>query len=515
MPNFNIVQDRNNALIKIPRFNYKSSENTIRFCQTGCNLEFSFSNIESANVKNDGNFFSITPGTPNTNNYIMWNGSGTNGQVMTRFDLNEINFFAPTKDIVSQITPNNTIQYYFTFVNSENTNIMIVISIIGQSNNTGAIQTNGYKLLNSLAEQIPLNGDSSVLGKLSNFNLGSLLPNNKSFFSTLISDSSIQYISLTNIVDVPITFFNNLISRVVGSTQAYESKANSYKQSIPQNPPGSIIFYTENTLPIGADQAYVCNSNCDRVVGDAASLPVIGTRTTTEGTPTMPASTLTAKSTTGKPKTPSEECEEEEMWPGGVTNVRIKSASGKNIDGSNKSNTDARDDANKNEIKSSMDQGIIITLFILGMVIGFIAIFFILCRKFNLPFFKSIFTREFWDIQNAGWISLGFFAIVSLIVCLSFTLSIYIQQFNIENKPEGDKTDIDKIIEKKKAYIPLIVGISVYTIILVIIIRKSWNNISSSNGSSNGSFGSNRSSNGSFGSNGSSGSFGSSGSSGS
>jgi len=479
MANFSIVQTRDQALLNIPRINYKKSQTAIILCQFGCNLEFNFSNIQNASLYNDGNFFTITP--DGSNNYINWAGSNINGQEKIRFDLKEISFFAPTKDIIiSDINNNykNTIQYYFTFVNSNNTNIMIVASIIGKLNNTGSIQTNGYTLLNSLADQIPLNGDLISLSNLSNFNLGTLLPDNKTYYNTLTNNNTIHYLSLTNIVDIPINFFNNLISRVIGSTQAYERKITSYIQDPPQNPSNIIIFITEDKRPISASEAYVCNSNCDRVIGSASLLtPEIGKRTTVQGTPnTSPTSNIRLNNQPIKPQ--EEKCEEEEIWPGSVTNVRIKSAYGQNINNSNNPKI------TNNDIKSSMEQGTIITLFIIGMIIGIIAIFFVLCKKFNLSFFWGIFTRYFWDVQNIGWIILGLFAIIVLVFCLSFTLDIYIQQFKIENIPDEDKTPMDKIIEKKKAYIPLIIGLSVYIIVFVILFRKAWDNIGSSYGSS-------------------------------
>ena len=52
----------------------------------------------------------------NSNNYINWNGSGASGQNMIRFDLKEIKFSAPARDVVGSITYNKSIQFYFTFV---------------------------------------------------------------------------------------------------------------------------------------------------------------------------------------------------------------------------------------------------------------------------------------------------------------------------------------------------------------------------------------------------------------
>ena len=116
---------------------------------------------------------------------------------MIRFDLKEIKFSAPAKDVVGSITYNKSIQFYFTFVNSTYPNIMIVISIIGQVNNVGSTMTDGFVLLETLASQIPTRNQIKNVSNLGNVNLGNLLPTNKSFFSTIIDESTIQYISMT------------------------------------------------------------------------------------------------------------------------------------------------------------------------------------------------------------------------------------------------------------------------------------------------------------------------------
>ena len=203
MANFTLETNRNTAIANIPRIKFQLPQSTsgsisstttpIYFCQTGCQLEFQFSNITGAQLKNDGNYFTIIP-TGDSNNYISWNGSGASGQNMIRFDLKEIKFSAPARDIVGSITYNKSIQFYLTFVNSTYPNIMIVISIIGQSNNVGRAQSDGFILLNALSNQIPLRNDVKTVSNLGNVNLGNLLPPNKSFFSTLINGNNIQWL---------------------------------------------------------------------------------------------------------------------------------------------------------------------------------------------------------------------------------------------------------------------------------------------------------------------------------
>ena len=129
MANFNLEANRNTAIQNIPRLTFQLPQSTtganpstttpILFCQIGCQLDFQFKDISSATLKNNGTYFTITP-TDNSENYINWNGSGANGQKMIRFDLKEILFSAPAKDVVNSISYNRSIQFYLTFVPSVN-----------------------------------------------------------------------------------------------------------------------------------------------------------------------------------------------------------------------------------------------------------------------------------------------------------------------------------------------------------------------------------------------------------
>jgi len=195
MSNFTLETNRNTAIQNIPRLTFQAPQTTtganpstnspIFFCQIGCQLDFQFTNINSATLKNDGTYFTIIP-ADNSNNYINWNGSGASGQNMIRFDLKEIKFSAPARDVVNSITYNRSIQFYYTFVNTTYPNIMIVITIIGQANNVGNALTDGFILLRSLTNQIPLRNETRTVSNLRNVNIGKLLPTNKSFFSTQI-----------------------------------------------------------------------------------------------------------------------------------------------------------------------------------------------------------------------------------------------------------------------------------------------------------------------------------------
>jgi hypothetical protein len=446
-----------------------STINPVYFCQIGCQLEFQFTNITSAQLKNNGTYFTIIP-TGNSNNYINWNGSGVSGQDMTRFDLQEINFSTPARDVVGSITYNRSIQYFFTFVNSNYPNIMIVITVIGQANNVGTAQSDGFVLLNSLSNQIPLRNEIKTVSNLSNVNLGFLLPPNKSFFSTLISNNTIQYISMTRIIDIPNIFLDNLISRVVGSTEGYQTKVNQYIQNIPTNPLGTIIFYTENVKPINSDQAYVCNSNCDRVVGDATMLqPSFGTSNTVRSassgsTPTVPGGALSAAAAGALAQ---EECEEEYIYPGIRTNVRVLSASSS----SNLANSSDSPEVLNKEIKSSLVSGLVITLFLLIIIGGSIVIIFFLCKATNISGFRSLFSGEFWNLQNLPWIISGILGLFALIIFTGISLDMMIKNIN-----DSDNTEKDNKNANQQPWIFLIIGLSIYTICLCTLIYFSWKN---------------------------------------
>lgn len=491
MANFTLETTRNTAFTNIPRLTFQSPQSTtgatpsttdpILFCQTGCDLEFKFKNITNAKMKNDGTYFTITP-PDNSENYINWSGSGKAGFDMIRFDLKEIKIAAPARDVVGSITYNKSIQIYFSFVNSDENkkDIMIVISIIGQANNVGNAQTDGFILLNELANQIPMRNEIRAVTNLRNVNLGNLLPSNKAFFNTLIDTQKIYYISMARIIDIPENFLNNMISRVVGGQQAYQSKVNQNTQQIPSNPPGTFIFYSENLKTIGTDQAYVCNANCDRVIGDASLLqPTFGssTDTTIAGT-----STRTVRGAPGAPGAPPKEevCEEEYVYPGTRTAVKIRSAS------TPATSTDkATDKSNEKELTSS-ELGNVWVLASLSVVIFVlsIGILFAMSKASGVTSFLGFFSRELWNVPNIPFILAGLIGFITLVVGVSITMVI----LNKQNQP--DQTDKDK-----QPWIGLIVGLSVWLLCLIPLAffafkAKRYSNSSFGNSSSNYSTGS-------------------------
>jgi hypothetical protein len=490
MANFTLETSRNQAFQNIPRLTFQLPQSTtgvtpsttspILFCQTGCDLEFKFKNITNATLKNDGNFFTITP-PDNSDNYINWNGTGKDGLNMIRFNLKEVKFSAPARDIVGSISYNKSIQIYFTFVNSDPTkrDIMIVITIIGQANNVGNSQTDGFILLNALTNQIPLRNDVKNVTNLGNVNLGNLLPANKSFFNTLINGNSIQYISMARIIDIPQDFLNNMISRVLGGQQAYQLKVNQNTQQIPSNPEGTFIFYSENIKTIGADQAYVCNANCDRVVGDSKLLiPKFGASTTTT------TSSTTTRTVGGKPSdTVKEEvCEEEYVFPGTRTNVRIKSAT--------VPATSADTTKQKEISQGEFTNAIVISLFIVLIFICVAGILYALAKAADLSGIRSFFSRELWNISNVPLLISTIIGFCSIIIFTSFALDIMVKQNKIENfrvRFRSKFSSSDENEKLKKPWIFLIIGYSIYilclTPLIIIAYRKKINpygNLSSS-----------------------------------
>ena len=322
MPNYNDNDTRDNSIDQLPRmiFQLPNTEsgatsptiNPVFFCQSGCAIEYNFSNIKSCQFNNDGKKFTITPTDTANINYIMWNGTDINsGEKMTQFTLKEIYFTAPAKDHLGTNTDiiSQSIQYYFVFVNEKYNNLMICISVIGSVNNMGnAPKSNGFSMLETLATRIPSINVQSQLNNLNNFNLGTLIPPNKPFFSTLITNN-IQYIIITEVVDIPIEFFSNMATMVNGGTQLYNAKMNQNRTNIPQNSPTTILFYNENSQLLNDNQNLVCNSSCDLVPAKKIT-PTIGTYTTTQ---TEKKKEDKMKTITGT-EVPPEKCEMEEVW---------------------------------------------------------------------------------------------------------------------------------------------------------------------------------------------------------
>jgi len=322
MPNYNDNNTRDNSIDQLPRmiFQLPNTEsgatsptvNPVFFCQQGCSIDYNFSNIRSCQFNNDGKKFTITPTDTTNINYIMWNGTDINsGEKMTQFTLKEVYFTAPAKDYLGINTDfiSQSIQYYFVFVNEKYNNLMICVSVIGSVNNLGnAPKSNGFVMMETLATRIPSVNVQSQLNNLNNFNLGTLIPPNKPFFNTLITNN-IQYIIITEVVDVPISFFSNMVTMVNGGTQLYNAKMNRNRTNIPQNPATTILFYNENSKLLNDNQNFVCNSNCDLVPGKKIT-PSIGTLTTTESAK-RPERTLR---TVSGAELPPEKCETKDVW---------------------------------------------------------------------------------------------------------------------------------------------------------------------------------------------------------
>jgi len=322
MPNYNDNDTRDNSIDQLPRMIFQlpntesgatsPSDNPVFFCQSGCSIDYNFSNIKSCQFNNDGKKFTITPTDTTNINYIMWNGTDINsGEKMTQFTLKEVYFTAPAKDYLGTNNDflSQSIQYYFVFVNEKFNNLMICVSVIGSVNNLGnAPKSNGFVMMETLAKRIPSVNVQSQLNNLNNFNLGTLIPPNKPFFSTLITNN-IQYIIITEIVDVPVEFFANMSSMVNGGTQLYNAKMNQNRTNIPQNPSNTILFYNENSQILNDNQNLVCNSNCDLVPGKKIT-PTIGTYTTTQ----IEKKKEDKLRTVSGAELPPEKCEMEEVW---------------------------------------------------------------------------------------------------------------------------------------------------------------------------------------------------------
>ena len=349
MPNYNDNDTRDNSINDLPRMIFQlpntesgtalPSPNPVFFCQSGCAIDYHFSNIKSCQFNNDGKKFTITPTDTANINYIMWNGTDMNsGEKMVQFTLKEVYFTAPAKDYIgiNNEILNQSIQYYFVFVNEKYSNLMICISVIGSVNNLGnAPKSNGFVMMETLSTRIPTVNVQSDLSNLNNFNLGTLIPPNKPFFSTLITNN-IQYIIITEVVDVPIEFFSNMTTMVNGGTQLYTAKMNNFKTSIPRNPATTILFYNENSQLLD-NQNLVCNSNCDLVPAKKIT-PSIGTYTSSESEKKKEEE---KKKTISGAELSPEKCDIKKVWANQPTKPKLKDPS--KPDSSIPNLTDGRD----------------------------------------------------------------------------------------------------------------------------------------------------------------------------
>jgi len=452
MPNFNLVNERNNVIQQRPRLTFMTptpqdnsqanTQNFINFCQTGCQLEFIFANIERCTLNCSNRLFKISVPDNVKTNYILWNGrrAGRNqsGQDLVTYYLKEVYFSLPSKDLINIDSLEKTIQYYFTYTDSSG-ETMIMVSVIGQANNIGLqSKTNGYRLMETLNGFMPTGNATRDLNNLSNFNLGNLIPNEKAFFTTTIDDYHAQYIILTRIVDVPIDFFNKLVDTLLGGAQAYKTIFDSYRTP-PQNPEGTIIFFNEKLSPLGSDEGLVCDKNCNPSVARVQEASVSSVRTTEA--PSKPAAVAPSKPTAAAPAAKEEEkCEDKNVEPG-------------------------KDTAVKAAEKESLQNKVVITFIILTVLaVIFILIFVILMllkRKFgNIPVLSKAFWTMFRDPALRWWFVFGMVLIANMIISLSVGLGLWVPAV-AESLDNANKETYDKSVEQKRNVylIPLLYGL--------------------------------------------------------
>lgn len=465
MVNFNLVNERSNGVKTIPRLNFMTPEpkqnsgqsnlsNFINFCQSGCQLDFKFENISSCVLANTGEYLSITPAGVNRN-LVLWNGTDVNGLELTPFFLKEIYFMAPSKDKVTTETINQSIQYYLTFVNQQFPNLMICVSVIGQANNVGNFgKTNGFVLLETLANSIPMGpGQNTTLSNLSQFNLGALLPDNKSFFTTLVEDNNIQYIILSKIVDIPQKFFDLLVGRVLGSRNRYDALNTQLLGNPPVNEEGTIIFYNENIAPMGIDEGLICDANCSQIPGKSVLTPKIGEQKS--GGKRRPAQvageeegTFMRRSTRGGEE--EEYCVEDEVEPGSETEMELKQVIS----------------------EKALIMKVFFILFLIGAMFIFIYLTFkFLFDKFGLVdgsfVYKLVTSGAFVNPANLPWVILGGICILNVIVC--FSVGAGLGSEFIDDYFTREPTDEEEEETNNGWWISILVGLVVATAILGVI----------------------------------------------
>lgn len=465
MSNYNLVNDRTNALTKIPRLSFMTPEdqnpgsqiNTndiILFCQSGCQLEFNFSDISGCVLNNDGTYFSITPTGDAKTNYVLWNGSNIQGLEMVSFYLKEVYFGLPAKDRVNTSQLNQTIQLYFSFVSDQKSDLMICVSCIGQANNVGnAMKTNGFTLMDTLSNSIPLSPGQQVnLDGLSQFNLGALLPQTSSFFSTIILDSKTQYVMMTKIIDIPMNFFNNLVARVLGSRDKYDKQFDDFSSNPPVNPPKTILFFNENVKPVGIDDGFVCDSGCNMVPSQGQQLsPTIGGARSQNST--RPVRRVISEEDGKKIYTQTgEECIGEEMEPGSVPITQQEKIT------------------QKQDLEvQSVNVGFFIAVVLLGLVaiVFFTLMITMILNKKYPDFIASGFTRAFWkptNTKDTRWLILILFTFITLTACIIASIVCY-TQYNanaVYNSPD-EQSNLDSY------WISLVVGCAVWGLVIIII----------------------------------------------
>jgi hypothetical protein len=258
------IIDRINLIKKQPPINTSSPNKHILYCNSSggrCDLNFNYKNYDNKNtgkiiVQNTDNNYSILI---NDGSYITYNGFSLNGIVSDKYYLNEIIFFTPSKNI----NLNKVYDLEANFIHiSEDNQRCLIISLFFIVNDSDEFKNKKYYQMAkklSFNQNFPSNKNSAIELNIKNWNFQDFLPDDKSFFNTILDNGIIGMLFLKNHIEIPQLFINKIINII--DLNKFITLKNDIIKNPPINPPYVQLFYSEN-LPINPFNNYECDKDC-------------------------------------------------------------------------------------------------------------------------------------------------------------------------------------------------------------------------------------------------------------
>jgi carbonic anhydrase len=258
------INDRINLIKKQPPINTSSPNKHILYCNSSggrCDLNFNYKNYDEKNpgkiiVQNTDNNYSILI---NDGSFITYNGFSLNGIVSDKYYLNEIIFFTPSKNI----NLNKVYDLEANFIHiSEDNQRCLIISLFLIVNDSDEFKIKKYYQMAkklSFNQNFPSKKNTALELNVKNWNFEDFLPDDKSFFNTILDNGIIGMLFLKNPIEIPQLFINKIIN-IIGLNKFITLK-NEIIKNPPINPPYVQLFYSEN-LPINPFNNYECDKDC-------------------------------------------------------------------------------------------------------------------------------------------------------------------------------------------------------------------------------------------------------------
>ena len=170
--------------------------------------------------------------------------------------------FCPQKNRINNQILNNGLEINLIFTTLDKETVLN-ISILAQENNSIEYSnSDSVVFFNNLGKNLPFKNEQTEI-KLTNFNLNSIIPDNKAFYNVVMNDGVVNFLLFKEPIYFSTYFFKKFVNQVIGGISLYQKKFNALPQKL-INPLTitNAIFFNENMKVTAQIQ---CDSKCNLV----------------------------------------------------------------------------------------------------------------------------------------------------------------------------------------------------------------------------------------------------------